>query len=410
MDGVGDRSGGGAAWAAVDCADDHWTISTGCSGARPDGDGCVRVGPEGPTSMAPPADIVAGWRAALAGALGPRPVRAVLAVPSLFGGPRRSLVAAAATACGYDPVVVPRAEAIVRSQGLLYCRRALVLETVADGAVGHVLDFADDDWAAVRGGTGTDLVELARGLIDEGVDQVLVDADETAYRRVRDALAAAEPRQWRVVRIDREALVAALVPQPEPEEPQSADVPRRRRSGPALAAAALLCLVVVSSAAVLAVRGPGSPAVGAAGAAPSSSGRPATTVDVALDGVTVALPAGWAVAEAEGRRVARADDGRRVSVVHHRLARPATRDAVAADLLAALPGRVDARIVGLEPRTNYAGRDVVGYREQLAPDRFVLWYVVVDGTHQVSVGCEPGRGAESVEPHCMRAVGSVRAG
>ncbi|GAA4399993.1 type VII secretion-associated protein [Tsukamurella soli] len=429
----------------VDCAVDGWTVrgpggecrryaaapglmGTICSGDSAGGDGPGAGAPDG---FAPPAVTVDVWADALLEALAdarPSATGLIVAAPSEFGGPRRSLVAAAAATLGHRADVVPRAVALVRTHGLLFCRRALVLEATDGGgpgvdagggpdAIGHVLDFTADGWVPVRAGRAPDTVGLARCLLDDGVDQVLVDADQATYERVRDALAVVEHRQWRVLRIDRSALVAALAEAPEDEsgrppveEPARLVGPgRRARRGPALwiarLASAVAVILVATGAALVGLRtaGPRDPAP-----PPAPRERTATQTDT-VDGVEVALPVGWSITRpAGGRAVARAPDGRRVTVVHRTLPAPTSRDAVAADLASALPEQGDARIVGLEPRARYAGRDVIGYREQITPQRFVLWYVVIDGGHQVSIGCEPGIGAAPIAEYCARAVGSVR--
>lgn len=149
------------------------------------------------------------------------------------------------------------------------------------------------------------------------------------------------------------------------------------------------------------------------GSPPSAPERPAppaeTFVRVAFDGASVDLPQGWAVTEpGPDRRLAEADDGRRVTVVRTRLRAPSDIAAVAADLESALARRSDQRITDLNPKTQVAGREVIGYRERIDAERFVDWYVVVAGAAQLSVGCEAGRTAAPLAGACERAVGSVR--
>ena len=81
---------------------------------------------------------------------------------------------------------------------------------------------------------------------------------------------------------------------------------------------------------------------------------------------------------------------------------------MAADLESALARRSDQRITDLNPKTQVAGREVIGYRERIDAERFVDWYVVVAGASQLSVGCEAGRTAAPLAGACERAVGTVR--
>jgi type VII secretion-associated protein (TIGR03931 family) len=49
-----------------------------------------------------------------------------------------------------------------------------------------------------------------------------------------------------------------------------------------------------------------------------------------------------------------------------------------------------------DDKATYAGRDVIHYREKLA-DASVNWYVVFEGSTQVSVGCQAADGGGGVD-------------
>ncbi|MGX9295946.1 type VII secretion-associated protein [Tsukamurella paurometabola] len=387
----------------IDCAGDEWYVRGP--------DGAVR-------STAAPADVEefvapavatrqwAQWLADAAGGSAPSRTWTVLA-PSVFGAPRRSLIAAAAAALGVDADVLPRAAALADAAGVLFCRRALVLECRGAVAQAHVLVLADGAWRPVAAASHPDPVRAARRVVDDEVDQAIVDGPPEVYRAVRAALATVH--LWRVVRTDPADVLAlgpdgppAAEPRPPDPEPEPAAAHRRPRRWPlVVAGAGTVGLVAAGAVACL----PGAP--------PAAPVRPAppdeTFVRVAFDGASVDLPRGWAVSEpGPDRRLAQADDGRRVTVVRTRLRAPSDLAAVAADLESALARRADRRITDLTPSTLVAGREVIGYRERLDAERFVDWYVVVAGTAQLSVGCEAGRTAAPLAGACERAVGTVR--
>lgn len=383
----------------IDCAGDDWYIH----GV----DGAVRTisAPADVAEFVAPAESVRRWTGWLSEAVsGGPPVRGwTVLAPSVFGAPRRGIVATAAAALGADATVIARAEALVRSGGVLYCRRALVVECRAPVAQAHVLDLVDGHWRAVAAASHPDPATAARAVLDDDVDQALIDAPPDIEAVVREALAAAG--LWRVVRIDPSASESLLTrparepgPEPDPVEPE------RNHRGALRIGVAVAGVVGVAAAAVACLPT----------GAPSTPERPVNPPEafqqVAFDGTVVDLPRGWTITEpARGRRVAEAGDGRRVTVVHTRLRAPTDRATVAAELRTALDRRDDQRISDLDPAGTVAGRDVIGYRERLAADRIVDWYVVVADDAQLSVGCEAGRTAAPLAGPCERAVRSVRA-
>ncbi|BDD83932.1 hypothetical protein TPB0596_36950 [Tsukamurella pulmonis] len=388
----------------IDCAGDQWYVRGP--------DGAVRhvPAPEDADEFAAPALATRRWVQWLADAAsGCAPSRTwTVMAPSVFGAPRRSLIAAAAGSLGVAADVLPRAEALVRTGGVLYCRRALVLECRGPVTQAHVLSFADGAWTPIAAASHPDPLRAARQVFDGEIDQALVDGPPEVYRAVRAALATVG--LWRVVRIAPEDVLAVEVPAarpqddaPEREVPEHAPARSVRRHWP-LAAAGAGTVGVVAASAVACLPGASPPAPPERPAPPSES-----FVRVAFDGASVDLPQGWTVTEpGPDRRLAEAGDGRRVTVVRTRLRAPSDTAAVAADLEAALARRSDRRISDLDPSTLVGGREVIGYRERIDAERFVDWYVVVAGAAQLSVGCEAGRSAAPLAGACERAVGSVR--
>lgn len=383
----------------IDCAGDHWYVR------GPDGAVRTVAAPADVLEFVAPVEATRRWAAWLSEAIsGGPPARAwTVHAPSVFGAPRRSIVAAGAAALGVDATVLPRAEALVRAAGLLYCRRALVLECRGPVAQAHVLDYVDEQWRPVASAAHADSVAAATAVLDDRVDQALIDAPAEVAAQVRNALAQA--KLWRVVRIDPVELLPEVgrsdPADPEPEPAADAAPSRRGRTWIGLTAAASLLGVAAVGVACLPAR---------VSAPERPVPPPESFVQVAFDGAVVDLPRGWAVTEpAPGRRVAEADDGRRVTVVRTQLRAPSDRATVAAELRTALDRRGDQRISDLEPDGAVAGREVIGYRERLTAERVVDWYVVVAGTAQLSVGCEAGRTAAPLAAPCERAVASVRA-
>ncbi|TWS23420.1 type VII secretion-associated protein [Tsukamurella sputi] len=388
----------------IDCAGDKWYVR------GPDGAVRSVLAPAEVDEFAAPALAARRWSQWLTDAVsGSAPSRSwVVLAPSVFGAPRRSLIEAAAGSLGVAASILPRAEALVRTGGVLYCRRALVLECRGPIAQAHVLALTDGAWRAVAAASHPDPVRAARVVFDDDIDQALVDGPPEAYRTVRAALATAG--LWRVVRVDPEDVLAVTAPEREPEAsgPPSREPPERaighraRRRWPLLVAGAGTVGVVAASAVACLPE-----------SVPSAPERPAppaeSFVRVAFDGASVDLPREWAVTEpGPDRRLAEAGDGRRVTVVRTRLRAPSDTAAVAADLEAALGRRSDQRISDLNPSTRVGGREVIGYRERIDAERFVDWYVVVAGAAQLSVGCEAGRSAAPLAGACERAVGTVQ--
>jgi len=191
-----------------------------------------------------------------------------------------------------------------------------------------------------------------------------------------------------------------------PEPPWHQLAPTRRRPVARVAPAVLAVAVAVA-------------AVGTVARRPSASAAPDVgAAVVAQYGYALRLPEGWAHTGGlpERRRIlltpAHAPEGSDVVAVE--------RTALGYDA-AAEPGRAvgelravfdsaiatGAPLSGFEPAARFAQRPVVTYREQGAGGA-VDWYVLFDGTEQLTVGCRhTAAGAAAVRQACAVVVGSV---
>lgn len=254
-----------------------------------------------------------------------------------------------------------------------------------------------------------------------GVVPVATDQPETVVARGAvlhaRALAAARPAPPALPRTPARApapVPASPGPPAAPPGAPSAGPPvpagaapgrRRSRRRGWLAAAVVVVLAAGGAAAVLALRDPVAP----------------TTQDVVLAAVTVAAPVGWAPAQrtdatslAVGAttRVVLSPDGTtssltRLLLQETVLAEGSTPASVAEDLRTQTA--TARRYSGFRDEASYAGRRVSSYQEDPGGDGAVDWYVVVEGTSQVSVGCaHPAAEPAAVEPECEQAVASIR--
>ncbi|MFZ2509654.1 MAG: type VII secretion-associated protein, partial [Gordonia sp. (in: high G+C Gram-positive bacteria)] len=69
--------------------------------------------------------------------------------------------------------------------------------------------------------------------------------------------------------------------------------------------------------------------------------------------------------------------------------------------------RGDDVVVEFSADAVYGGRQVISYREAPASGAAIAWYVLVDGTTQISVGCQAGTGPAPIDPPCQAAVTSI---
>lgn len=339
----------------------------------------------------------------------------LVACPSTWGRPRRQrLESAVCTAFG--PVALrPRALLIAASHADALIRTCAVVEellipgeSAGEGPVAwsvHVLRRADDRWRLIDSNAGEsppdgglpaplkDLLGIA--------DVVFVDGPRSLIESVMRGLPSV-----RSVEVDRALLrrhgSRALRPRDDFDfiaAPQSGGR-RLPRILVGLAAAVILALGVAG----LLARWP----------------RPAAAVTAEpqrVGPVTLTVPADWqrtelsgeAADDGRGLRAVFADggDGRRLIVVVTALRTGATKSSVARSLANRIAQRGDDVVVEFAPDTRYGGRPVISYREAPASGPAVRWYIIVDGSTQVSVGCQAGTGSAPIEGQCRVAVGSV---
>lgn len=209
--------------------------------------------------------------------------------------------------------------------------------------------------------------------------------------------------------VARGALLAMRPAPPHPPAPMARDpagtlaVPRRqprrgRRAALLAAAGSMIALVVVT---VFAVR---------------DDAPAARTVQAQY--ASLQVPAGWREAErSENGATARlvltpgggASEPERLLLVQTRLTAGATITEVA-DVLAAKVAEQQQAGQGydaFDPAARYAGRAVLRYSEVPQPGSVVYWFVVVEGSYQLSVGCQQPQGTPYTadkEAVCQQAV------
>jgi len=131
------------------------------------------------------------------------------------------------------------------------------------------------------------------------------------------------------------------------------------------------------------------------------------------------VPAGWREAErSENGATARlvitpgggTSEPERLLLVQTRLAAGATITEVA-DVLAAKVAEQQQAGQGydaFDPGARYAGRAVLRYSEVPQPGSVVHWFVVVEGSYQLSVGCQQPQDTPDTEAVCQQAVRTAR--
>jgi type VII secretion-associated protein (TIGR03931 family) len=180
--------------------------------------------------------------------------------------------------------------------------------------------------------------------------------------------------------------------------------PSRRRGGQA----AVLAGTLLSAAALCGVF------VARHNVAPTAEGMP---MSLLVEGrVGVMVPAQWVV-----QRVTSGPGSARVQVVspddrtialhvtQSSLATQPSHEQMAHSLQGALDQEPDGVFVDFNPTDSRAGRTVVTYRE-IRADREIAWFVMIDGSLRIAVGCQsaPGR-EEAVRQACDRAIRSAHA-
>ncbi len=132
--------------------------------------------------------------------------------------------------------------------------------------------------------------------------------------------------------------------------------------------------------------------------------------------VGVMLPSRWVVqrvtsgpGSARVQVVSPDDDDIAVHVTQSPLPQRQSLTQAAESLRAALSQEKDGVFADFDPSGRRADRAVITYRE-IRADRHVEWFVMVDGSLRIAIGCQsaPGR-EEAVRDACDRAIGSVHA-
>ncbi|MDS1112380.1 type VII secretion-associated protein [Gordonia westfalica] len=328
--------------------------------------------------------------------------------------------------------LLPRAVLIARSHTDITVQRCAVVETT------HIPEPPDDParprpaawdvqilrrhpegWAVERSGVVEPGERAAEGLsiVDDAVEAVFVDGEDPREVSAAIELIAAHAIAGRVVQVDRDLLVrlgrrtggtaddaVPVVGDPAPPEPDVST----RRSRRVLAGAAIAAVLVVAGAFAVGWWQRDDPA-------------PATA-EVAVGRATLAVPGDWRHTAqdtpsdtTDDPTTTRAvfvspDDGRRIVAVLTELRDGSTRQSVGISLRNRIDQRGDDVVTEFSADTRYAGRDVISYREAPASGSAIRWYVIVDDGLQVSIGCQAGTAAESVDDECVRTVRSVRVG
>lgn len=334
-------------------------------------------------------------------------------VPTVWGPVRTGAILGELHDVGFVGAAVPRAVAIAASHADAAAMQVVVVET-------ELLPTTGGHWTAHavvrRGGRwllGAGEVTLPDQVaVDAGwarllarahavfVDGPAPEAIDSAVRVLHEAFGV------RAVVVDRAVLAAfggrtglatgadLLAGQPAPPRPK----PRRSARAPVAMACALMVV-----------------AAGTAAWTHWPRPVPPDRDTVRVGQVELGVPGAWQRTDqsADARGSERAvfaapDDGRRLIVVVSELRAGSTSTSVAESLRNRIAQRGDDAVAEFSTDLTYAGKHVIGYRENPASGASVAWYVTVDGRTQVSIGCQQGTGEESVEPACRGAVGSVR--
>ena len=334
-------------------------------------------------------------------------------LPTVWGPVRTGSLLAELHGVGFTGAPLPRAVAVAASHADAAATRVVVVETCLLPATGghwsaHVVERRGGTWCLGPG----EIALPTEVVTDPGWVRVLGEAhavfvdgpDQLSRDRAIEAVSSSFG--VRAVVVDRRVLadfggrtrtvtaadlLAGLPPPPRP-------VQRQRGRAPAAVAAALAIAVGVT-------------AVWTHWPRPTPPDRQTVRVGHA----ELAVPGPWLRTDqtSETRGSERAvfaapDDGRRLIVVVSVLRAGSTSASVAESLRSRIAQRGDDAVAEFSENLDYAGRRVIGYRENPASGAPVAWYVSVDDETQVSVGCQQGTGPESIDHACRQAVGSVR--
>jgi type VII secretion-associated protein (TIGR03931 family) len=262
--------------------------------------------------------------------------------------------------------------------------------------------------------------EVARVIAGMEPATVLIDGPHTVAGApglatlIADAVRGTGHKVLRVddTRLPGLARLAGAARSPQPSEPQAAATRGRVRSrGRTLAA-------VAAAGMVLAVLGPTVPTVPRVAPGGRHDAAPAViapTTFLVEGRVALTVPASWTA-----QRVVTGPGSARVQVTSPtdpEVALHVTQSAVVGETLSSTAERLkqaiaaerDGVFVDFNPSGSSAGRPAVTYREVRAAHQ-VRWTVLLDGSVQISVGCQSRPGGEDpVRDACDQAVRSAHA-
>ncbi|NMO02395.1 type VII secretion-associated protein [Gordonia sp. TBRC 11910] len=335
------------------------------------------------------------------------PRAAVITVPTEWGRPRLQRLRQALAGLRRPITLVPRAIAVARSHTDMACAVCVVVERLAipsapgpskllfhkvirsaagwELAATYALAPTSERWPAVFDDASIVVVDDPCADVVEWLHQVtpvgrIVAVDPQLLCRY-----GADPGV--IQRLDE-------VPVPAPAERLVAARPRRRR---ALVAAAVTVAIVAVAALVY----------------PRPAPTPSVAYRVDVGRVSVEVPAGWQRSASDssgdaGRAVfLRRDDGRRIIVVQTAVRTGSTPESVARSLANKIAQRGDDAVSEFAASMRVGGREVIGYREAPASGSPIAWYVLVERNLQVSIGCQAGAAAQSMQTECVAAVTSA---
>ena len=339
-----------------------------------------------------------------------------LAYPSTWGHRRTEILRNAALVHCSQLELVPRAVAIARSHLDSAAQCVVVIEVHGRSGSDRRIDV--HELRSSAGGpqiTATRVLTDPQGLpgllaevVDNRVEAILVDGRErTAVAEVRRG-AEASTVVGRVLAVDRMLLRRFGGAELPPARIDDGPPPVRAHSRRRIVAAVVAMLVVAAAAAV---------GVGVAVMRDGASAAPAAEADhtVQLGRVNLTVPGGWRSSSeppAEGvvsrTTFAAPENDRRLIILQNTVRDTSTLASVAVSLHNRIDQRGDAVVQEFSASTQFAGREVISYREVPVSGGTIRWYLMVERGLQVSVGCQSGSAGESVDAQCRGAVGSVR--
>ncbi|NDK89089.1 type VII secretion-associated protein [Gordonia desulfuricans] len=352
----------------------------------------------------------------------------IIGHPSTWGAVRAGVLRRAAARVPADIDVVPRAVLIARGHTDTTVSRCAVVETThlprypaGSAPTWDVqrLRRRGGDWeieasavVAVTG-AGADRVEV-EAAVDDGIEVVFVDGAIPAERAAAVDAIGRHTVAGRILQVDPQLIArwgarsrrAALGTGPGPAV---GDEPTTSRSIRWIWVAAACATAVATVAAGVGIWQHDGPA--GSHTDDVTVGRTTLTVPGDWHRSDPPAPSGTAGPGSQTRTVfAAGDDGSRILLVQSPVRAGSTPASVATSLHNRIRQRGDDVVTEFSPSTRYAGRDVISYREAPVSGAPIRWYVLVDDDLQVSVGCQGGTGAETIDGPCTEAVASVRIG